>query len=89
MSSMWVVMDSIKLQTSILHQAKYQLDPSTGSKDTGFKNINQKLNILSNADANVDADAEAHSDAHADAEVTAIVVPVLTHRRAINGRKRR
>ena len=59
-----------KLQTSIWHQAKYQLDPSTVKELQASENYNQTL--LSNAD----------EDANADTVVTAIDLPVLSFRQA-------
>ena len=58
-----------KLQTNIniYQQSKYQLDPSTCSRDID-KNFNEKLKHLSNANSD------------ADAGLIAIAFPVLSYR---------
>ena len=40
---MWVMMDSIKLQTNVQDEAKYQQDPAKASEDIDFQKLNQKL----------------------------------------------
>ena len=58
---------SDQISTNIYQHSKYQLDPSTCSKDINIKPLTKNL---------------SHSDDNADSGVTAIALPVFSYKRA-------